>query len=393
MWKFICAGMSLLVSISAQADTCPLPRPDSGDPYAILAGSPQRELRLLLSEYMFMHRWKMHSEAFAAGFRPGDRVYGEALKPGGKFSAERTAEWRRTYEKSKRKQFVDTLGAKVDMTTVDAQVVGWALQVCLSDRVWSQVAVINDCRFAFTAGIVPGDGPRLTVNPLRFEVLGGRCGRWPQRPLSIKGDGVQCVRSGDGEVTLALTTDHAGITQQTLSSRTQPKMPAEPREASRLSAPLSEVIRLSRSHDYRLQQLGRGCSACSLYAADIRPSAADAVILRATTVSSSGTGWQACPAALRCGVYEFSPPEEQLVSGCTGLSVCRVWRLAESEGDATDVIQLTYQRPESTCVNCPPNIDFQSAHRQWQEARDSAPARCQVFTDLPAQSMNAIQEK
>ena len=159
MWKFICAGMSLLVSISAQADTCPLPRPDSGDPYAILAGLPQRELRLLLSEYMFMHRWTMHSEAVAAGFRPGDRVYGEALKPGGKFSAERTAAWRRAYEKSERKQFVDTLGAKVDMATVDraGRRIGRS-EVCLADRVWSQVAVINDCRFAFTAGIVPGDG-------------------------------------------------------------------------------------------------------------------------------------------------------------------------------------------------------------------------------------------
>ena len=229
---------------------------------------------------------------------------------------------------------------------------------------------------------MPGDGPRLTVNPLRFEVRGGRCGRWPQRPLSIKGDGVQCVRSGDGEVTLELTTDHAGITKQTLSSRTPAKMPAEPLEVSRLSEPVSEVISLSRSRDYRLWQLGRGCPVCALYAADIRPSAPDAVILHATTVSSSGTGWQPCPAALRCGVYEFSPPEEQLVSGCTGLSVCRVWRLAESEGDATDVIQLTYQRPESTCVNCPPNMDFQSAHRQWQEARDRASARCQVVHRL-----------
>jgi hypothetical protein len=82
-------------------------------------------------------------------------------------------------------------------------------------------------------------------------------------------------------------------------------------------------------------------------------------------VSSSGSGWQRCPASLRCGVYEFSPPDDALLSGCTGLSACHVWRLAESDADASDVIQLIYQKSEWTGVNCPADMDFQSTHWQW----------------------------
>jgi hypothetical protein len=75
-------------------------------------------------------------------------------------------------------------------------------------------------------------------------------------------------------------------------------------------------------------------------------------------------------------VYEFSPPDNPRLSGCAGLPVCRVWRLAETEAAGSDVIQLTFQKPEVVCVNCPDNVDFETAHRQWEPMRDRVRARC-----------------
>jgi hypothetical protein len=43
----------------------------------------------------------------------------------------------------------------------------------------------------FTAGLAPGEVSRAPVRPLKFEVHGGRCGKWPGHSLSVKGDAVQ----------------------------------------------------------------------------------------------------------------------------------------------------------------------------------------------------------
>ena len=166
-----------------------------------------------------------------------------------------------------------------------------------------------------------------------------------------------------------------------------PKVPAEPLQERRLSEPASEVIRLSRSRDYRLQQLGRGCPTCRLYSADIHPSDSKATILYATTVSSSGEGWHPCPAGIRCGVYEFSPPDNPHLSGCSELPACRVWRLADTDVEAVDVIQLTYQTAELVCINCPDNMNFEITHRHWQESKERVPHPCAVLVDSPAETI------
>jgi hypothetical protein len=248
--------------------------------------------------------------------------------------------------------------------------------------------MLNDCRFAFAAGLIAVKNPPVTSWPSRFTVRGARCTGWPRRPLSAKGDEVQCVRSGDSAITLELTTDRVGLTRQSISSVIRPDVPPEPLQRQVVSGPASEVIRLYRSQDYHLIQMGKGCPDCALYAADIRPSEPNVVISRATTVSTAGPGWQACPAGLRCGVHEFSPPDQPLVSGCTGQTACRVWRLAESGAEASDVIQLDYlQTSNVVCANCPDNMDFESAHRQWEEVKTNALARCETFADLPPQSI------
>ena len=385
MDRIICVCVFLLVSVCAKAGTCALPTADSSEPYVAMANLSRREFYLLLNEYMFVHRWTRHSEAVSAGFRLGDRVYGEVLKRAGQFDPKSTGAWRRAYTKSGRTQFQTQLGSKVNMANVDRAVVDWVFGVCLGAALWSEVRMINDCRFLFAAGLAPADASPPPVQPLRFEVRGGRCTKWPARLLSVKGDAVQCVRSGHGTVTLELVTDQAGATKQTLSPVAHHELPPEPLQERKLSEPVSEVFSLWRSHDYRLQQLGRGCPGCALYAADIHPSVPDAVILRGATVSSSGGAWQPCPAGLRCGVYEFTPPDNPRLSGCADVPVCRVWRLAETEAEASDVIQLTYQTSEVVCVNCPSNLDYKTAHKQWQDTRDSAPGRCEVFADLPAQ--------
>jgi hypothetical protein len=390
MWKLIWVATSLLASISAQAETCAVPSADSKAPYETLAGASKRELRSLLSEYMFLQRWTRHSEAVAAGFRYGDRVYGEVLRSGEKFGAKKTVAWRRAYEKSERKRFLGELGANLDMATIDRSVVDWVLRACLGSTVWSQVRPVDDCRFVFTAGLAPDDSSRPIIQPVKFEVRGASCGRWPARALSVKGDAVDCVRSGGGAVQLALTTDRAGMTTQTISPVASPALPPEPQEERGYSDPVSEVISLSRSSDYRLQQLGRGCPTCRLYAADLRPSDPGAVIVRAITVSTRGEGWRACPSGLRCGVYEFSPPDNSPPSGCAGASACRVWRLAETDGEGSDVIQLVYRKPETRCIDCPAGLDYPTAHRRWQEIRDRASARCKDVADSPAQSIRVV---
>jgi hypothetical protein len=136
-----------------------------------------------------------------------------------------------------------------------------------------------------------------------------------------------------------------------------------------------------------LQQLGRGCLTCGLYAADIHPSLPGATILRADTVSSTGSGWERCPAGLRCGVYEFTPPDNPRLSGCAESSECRVWRLAEAEGEASDVIQLTYKALQVACINCPADTDFETAHQRWQEMKERTAPNCARFADSPAQSI------
>ena len=193
--------------------------------------------------------------------------------------------------------------------------------------------------------------------------------------------------------TLELHTDRAGLTRQEILPLAHPNIPPEPQQQQKSLEPVSEVVTLSRSRDYRLRQLGNGCPTCALYSADLRPASPDAVILRAVTVSSSGVGWHPCPARLRCGVYEFSSRDDPLISGCTGVSVCSVWRLAEAGAEASDVIQLTTQRSELACVNCPQGVDFQAAHAQWQEARERALLRCPVAADLPAKSTDGTPEK
>jgi hypothetical protein len=272
----------------------------------------------------------------------------------------------------------------VNVRSVDASVVSWILEACLERGVWSEIKILNQCRFVFSAGLtsVAGGGG---MRPTRLEVRGGRCGRWPERALSEKGDGVQCLRSGASAVSVALQTDRGGAVEESLPALSSESIPSEPVREMKLSAPISEVVELSRSRDFHLHHLGQGCPACALYYAELRPTAPDATILWAGTVSSSGAGWQRCPAGLRCGVYEFTPPDDLRVSGCAGTSQCRVWRLAETSGEASDVVQLTYQQLESVCANCPEGMDFDTAHATWRQHVAQSAGRCETFADLPAQ--------
>lgn len=395
-WRPVLACALLVAAFAARAQTCAPPTGAPAQPYQALAAAARDDLSLLVDEYMFVHRWTRHAEATAAGFRYGDLVYGEVLKRGGRFDAGKTAQWRRAYSDAgkARARFLAGLGSTIDLARVDPAALDWVLHVCLAPRTWSQVKLRDDCRFVFSAGLLPDARQREVkgattpgVRPVSFRVRGGRCAKWPARALSEKGDAVECVRSGGAEVVLELETDRGAGARQVLAPLPGPAVAPEPYQTSKLTEPATEVISLWRSRDYRQQQLGRGCPACALYSADVRPPVPDAVILRAETVSSSGVGWQRCPAGLRCGVNEFSPPDSPRLSGCAGVASCRVWRLAETDAEASDVIQLTYQAPETVCVNCPENVDFETAHRNWAAALRNARPRCEAVADLPVQSI------
>jgi hypothetical protein len=373
----------------ARAQSCVPPSPDSPALYQALAKLPSADLRTALDEHAFRNRWTRHDQAVASGFRYGDAVYGRVLERNGTFDAKATAAWKRSHARSPaRAELRKKLGTLANPLTLDRAAVQWLLSSCLRSGTWSTLKPIDACGFELRAGLRPGAA--TPARPTRFSVRGGRCAAWPHTPLSEAGDSVECVRSGNGDVAVELLSDTAEPVRVRVPALPAGKPLPEPVKQERLSEPMSEVLSLNRSRDFRQVYLGRGCPTCRVYAADVRPTADGAVILGIATVLSSGTGWQRCPAQLRCGVYEFSPPDAPGQSGCAGLAACRVWRLAESDAEATDVVQLTYQLAEVTCTNCPPGMDYDTALKNWEE-RAKADA-CPVVQDAPAQLFKSGRE-
>jgi hypothetical protein len=356
-----------------------------------LAKLPRADLRTALDEYAFRNRWTRHDQAVASGFRYGDAVYGRVLEKNASFDPRATAAWKRNHSRSPaRSELRSKLGALANPLTLDRASVQWLLSSCLRTETWSTLKPIDSCRFELRAGLQPGAAPAPPARPTRFSARGGRCTAWPHKPLSAAGDSVECVRSGNGDIGVELLSDTAEPVRVRLPAMPAGKPIPEPVKQERLSEAVSEVLSLNRARDFRPIYLGRGCPTCRVYAADVRPTQDDAVILAVVTVLSSGAGWQRCPAGLRCGVYEFSPPDAPGQSGCAGLAVCRVWRLAETDGEASDVIQLTYQVAQVTCTNCPAGTDYETARKAWEE-RAKAQA-CPVVQDAPAQAFRSGRE-
>ena len=256
---------------------------------------------------------------------------------------------------------------------------------CVSDGYWADIRAVDDCRFTFSAGLSPGKGSKSSARPTKFQIAGGRCQRWPNRTLGMTGTTVQCERSGNGSVSLVLETSD-GILRKVLKPLPARRVPAEPVLEKARSAPQVEVLTLYRSRDFRQIEFGRACPTCRLLAADVRPSEDNATIVDVAVVSTSTSShWHRCPAGWRCGVPEFSPPDEPQVSGCAGKQACRIWRLAEDEGEAHDAVQITYVADRTKCKNCPEGVDYATARKRWEAAKDQAPRTCQVFPDRPPQ--------
>ncbi len=250
---------------------------------------------------------------------------------------------------------------------------------------WAEIKALDDCRFTFAAGLSPTASRKASSQPIKFRVSGGRCQPWPNRPLAVVGTSVQCARSGNGSVTVTLETT-AMVLKKVLSPLPAHRVPDEPVLEKQRSPPQTEVLTLYRSRDYRPIELGRGCPTCRLLAADIRPTQPDAIILDVAVVSSGGSGhWFRCPAAFRCGVPEFSPPDQPRVSGCSGQRACRVWRLSDDESEARDAVQITYQTDTAACRNCPQGVEYASARKRWEEAKSQAARICRSFPDEPVQ--------
>jgi len=380
---FILMGVS--VSMTGRADSCAGPPPDLGEPYTTLTGLPARELQVALDEYAFQRTWSRHAQALSAGFAEGDRVYGETLKRGRNFDAQRQAQWRRAYEKQGHTEYLEHIGARLNMAALKAPVVDWILRSCIRPRLWSTASSTGACRAGVAFGLAGLEARNAHVVPRSFRVTGGRCESWPGGELTVQGTTVECVRSGNSELKVELQTNDAGRLEQQIPPPRQPDAGPEPRQETRLSEPVSEAISLHRALDYHLIRVGAGCPSCGLYAADVRPSHADALIVSVATVSSRGSGWRRCPADLRCGVQEFSPPDNPSLSGCSDVPVCRVWRLAESNVEGADVVQITYHHPEQVCVNCGEETDFNAAFSRWQKAAEAARTRCDVVPEAAPQ--------
>jgi hypothetical protein len=250
---------------------------------------------------------------------------------------------------------------------------------------WAQLKAMGDCRFTFAAGLSPAAPKGMSPRPLKFRISGGRCERWPNRPLSASGASVQCARSGNGATTVILETTE-GVLKRVLAPLPARRIPDEPVLEQRPSSPQNEILTLYRSRDYRQVEFGRVCPNCRLLAADIRPTQPDATILEVAVVDSGGSPhWLRCPAAFRCGVPEFTPPNEPRASGCSGQRACRVWRLSDDESEGRDTVQITYQVSRATCKNCPEGVDYASARKRWETAKLQAERTCETLPNDPAQ--------
>jgi hypothetical protein len=246
---------------------------------------------------------------------------------------------------------------------------------------WAELKAVDECRFTFAAGLSATTQRKLSAQPTKFRVSGGRCERWPNRPLSSAGTSVQCVRSGNRSASVTLETAD-GVLERTLKPVAAGRVPDEPVLEKGRSSPQIEVLSLHRSRDYHQVEFGRICPTCRLLAADVRPSQADATILEVALISTSDSShWLRCPAGWRCGVSEFTPPNEPQLSGCAGRSACRIWRVSDDESEARDTVQITYEVQQAKCKNCPEGLDYASAHKRWEAARAQADHVCEILPD------------
>jgi hypothetical protein len=259
------------------------------------------------------------------------------------------------------------------------------IESCVSKGYWAEIKRVDDCHFTFTAGLSPAAESNPNAQPTKFSVSGGRCERWPNRPLNAGGTTVPCARSGNGSATLTLETPE-GVLRKVLKPVPTRGVPEEPILEKHRSSPLIEVFTLYRSRDFHQIAFGRACPTCRLLAADVRPSEPGATILEVAVVSTAPSShWFRCPAGWKCGVPEFSPPDEPQVSGCAQRHVCRIWRLSDDEGEAHDALQITYEADRSTCKNCPAGVDYPTARKRWEAAKDQVVRACEVLPDRPAQ--------
>jgi hypothetical protein len=370
----------------ARGESC-LVSPDERVPgagYELLVNWSPEDLQLLVDEYAYRHDFADHQAALDAGFGPGDVVYGEALRPGGIFRPEAVRSWRQAYAQGRQRNYARRIEPRLQGRDLDSPLVQTALDSCLRAPAWTKVAATDACRFTFSAG-VRSASQALRLSAVRLTVVGGRCEAWPKGALTVAGHSVQCERSGNGSVTVTLHTTRGQPLQQFLPPLQTRKAPDEPvLEAG--GKPQIEVISLYRTRDFRVVEYGRSCPTCRLYAADIRPSVRGATIVSIGVVASSGSaGWLRCPAGYRCGVPEFSPPDQRHVSGCAGQTSCRVWRLADGDGQAYDTIQIEFQVNAPACRNCPEGVPYEEARKRWERAQAQAGQACPVFPDPPPQ--------
>jgi hypothetical protein len=346
-------------------------------------------MQLLLDEFASKRDWRKHSDAIAEGFGRGDQVYGESLTPTAEFDKRRMDAWKRSYAQKRHVEYLKRLAPQIAKIKIDRSVVAAVLSSCVRKGAWAVVEAADDCRFTFNAGLWPQQPPNANVRPVKFGVSGGRCEPWSNQAPTATETAVSCVRSGNGETKVTLELSDGTILKRSLAPLAARRVPDEPMLDKTSATREIEVITLFRSRDYRQVQLARSCPACRLLAADIRPTRAGATIVDVAVVSTTTSGhWFRCPAGLRCGVPEFSPIDQRNVSGCAGQRACRVWRLADDDAEARDAIQITYELSGQTCKNCPEGMDYASAHKAWEQAKDRAQNGCEAFADPPVQVLS-----
>jgi hypothetical protein len=384
-------ALGVCPSVSARADSClvrPVDLPDVAA-YAVMEKWSTGDMRLLLDEFAFKNTWHKHSDAIAEGFGRGDEVYGESLTSTGEFDKRRSDAWKRNYAGKRHVEYLKRLAPQMGKAKLDRTLVAAMLSGCLRKGAWAVVEPADDCRFTFSAGLWSEEERRKAdLRPVKFSVSGGRCEPWSAQPLTTTQASVSCARSGNGTAKVSLELADGTVLNRSVAPLTARRVPDEPvlETGSAAKGPEVEIITLFRSRDYRQVQLARGCPACKLLAADIRPTRAGATIVDIGVVSTTTSDhWFRCPAGLRCGVPEFSPVDQRNVSGCAGQRACRVWRLADDDAEARDAIQITYKDGGETCRNCPEGMDYASAHKAWGEAKDRAQRGCETFADPPVQ--------
>jgi hypothetical protein len=328
----------------------------------------------------------------------GDR-HGETLTRGATFSQSDKNAWYMEYEQKRRAEFSKANQSTEIVMKLDPSIIRTLGASCFSTGGWYVIEGEDMCKFIFRAGYRSDSRKGETVTPVRLTVSGGKCSPWPANAsLGPAGDLVTCYRSGKNPVTVSLLTREKG-TIGGVFENWEAKISPEPMLSTQETPELSTVVELGKYRDFDL--LPKNTVDCwnqgnckQLRHAVFSAGVADSVITRVEPLGCSEgdcSHWWPC-SGHHCsdgGLEAFTASDYK--RACGGEPTCHAWYMYNDANDNKIKIRVYYKIQNHSCVNCPPGVDIETAHKQWQDTKkhlqDEANRGCQQFADPDPQEL------